>query len=110
MNRYEIAQYVDSIAQNIITERKHWETDDLHAIAYEHAADSEFVIYYSQAHEFVQALDGVERNEAESMIFDLGITPESYNDFTAQIAFWALYELIIEAVTEKLEQEEAEEA
>jgi hypothetical protein len=55
----------------------------------------------------VQALDGVERNEAESMIFDLGITPESYNDFTAQIAFWALYELIIEAVTEKLEQIEA---
>jgi|DEB0MinimDraft_6_1074348.scaffolds.fasta_scaffold377514_1 hypothetical protein len=109
MNRYDIAQYVDSIAQDIMAEREHWETDDLHDIAYERAADSEYVIYYSQAHEFVQALDGVELNEAERQIFDCGINPESYNDFTAQIAFWALYELIMEAVTEKLEQEEAAE-
>jgi hypothetical protein len=110
MNRYEIAQYVDSIAQDIMAEREHWDTDDLHDIAHEHADGSQYVIYYAQAHEFVQALGGVERNEAESHIVDCGMQPESYDDFAVQIAYWALYELIMEAVTEKLEQVEAEEA
>ena len=108
MNRYEIAQYVDSIAQDIMAEREHWDADDLHDIAHEHADGSQYVIYYAQAHEFVQALDGVERNEAESHIVDCGMHPETYDDFAVQIAYWALYELIIEAVTEKLEQAEAE--
>ena len=109
MNRYEISQYVDSIAQDIMAEREHWDTDDLHDIAHEHADGSQYVIYYAQAHEFVQALDGAERNEAESHISDCGMHPESYDDFAVQIAYRALYELIMEAVTEKLEQAEAEE-
>lgn len=110
MNRYEIAQYVDSIAQDIMAEREHWDADDLHDIAHEHADGSQYVIYYALAHEFVQALDGVERNEAETRIFDFEMKPESYDEYATQIAYFALYELIMEAVTEKLEQEQAEEA
>ena len=110
MNRYEIAQYVDSIAQDIMQEREHWDADDLHDIAHEHADSSQYVIFYAKAHEFVQALDGAERNEAESHIVDCEMHPESYDDFAVQITYWALYELIVEAVTEKLEQVEAEEA
>ena len=110
MNRYDIAQYVDSIAQDIMAEREYWEADELHDVAHEHADSSQYVIYYAQAHEFVQALDGAERNEAERHIAVYEMHPESYDDFAVKIAYWALYELIMEAVTEKLEQAEAEEA
>ena len=96
MNRYEIAQYVDSIAQDIMAEREHWDADDLHDIAHEHADGSQYVIYYALAHEFVQALDGVERNEAETRIFDFEMKPESYDEYATQIAYFALYGLSID--------------
>ena len=109
MNRYEISKYVDSVAQDIMANRGHWYAEDLHDVAREWASNSQHVINYAQAHEFVQALEGVERKEAESHVVDSGMHRKSYDNFAVQIAYWALYKLIVEAVTEKLEQEEVNE-
>lgn len=109
MNRYEITQYVDSIAQDIMAEREHWDVDDLHDIAHEHADGSQYVIYNAQAHDFVQALDRVERSEAEGSIVDREMLAESYDEFVVQTAYWTLKDMIYIAVTKKLEESEAEE-
>lgn len=104
VNVYEIAK---SYADDIMAEREHWDEDDLYDIASEHADGSSWVIYYSNAHDFVRALPSDVQCNAESNVEDCG-GADSYDDYAVKIAYFALTELILEAVQEMLEAEKEE--
>lgn len=102
MNVYEIAK---SYAEDIMAEREYWSPDDLYDIASEHADGSQYVIYYYHAHEFVRALPSDVQAAAESTVADCG-GGTSYDDYAVKIAFFALQQLILEALQELLDSEE----
>lgn len=101
-NYYE---YVESIADDIMAERDHWSEDDLHDIAHQHADGSQLVIYYSQAHDFVRWLPSDVRNQAEESVSDCFPEQGTYDETASRIAYFALEQMIIEEVTERLEKE-----
>ena len=103
LNVYKIAE---GYASDIMEEREHWSEDDLYDIAHEYADDSAHVIYYQAAHEFVQALPFDVKNDAEQNVADCGLINEeiTYNQFATLIAYFALQQLILDAVQVKLEE------
>ncbi len=101
INAHKIAE---SYAEDIMAEREYWSEDDLYDIASEHADGSEWVIYYSKAHDFVRSLPSDVQGEAEDQVADCG-GAESYNDYAVKIAYFALQSLILEAVQEMLDSE-----
>ena len=103
LNVYKIAE---GYASDIMEEREHWSEDDLYDITHEHADSSAYVIYYADAHEFVQALPFSIRNDAEQNVADCGMINEetTYNQLATQIAYFALQQLILDAVQVKLEE------
>ena len=103
LNVYKIAE---AYASDIMEEQEHWSEDDLYDITHEHADGSEHVIYYQAAHEFVQALPFDVKNDAEQNVADCGLINEeiTYNQFATLIAYFALQQLILDAVQVKLEE------
>jgi len=103
LNVYKIAE---EYASDIMEEQEHWSEDDLYDITHEHADGSEHVIYYQAAHEFVQALPFDVKNDAEQNVADCGLINEetTYNQLATQIAYFALQQLILDAVQVKLEE------
>jgi len=105
---HDIRNYVSAIADDIMKEREHWGEDDLQDIISEHADSSQFVIYFSQAHEFVHALDYETRNDAEERAEDYMCgTRKSYDEMASIIAYCALELLISDELTARLDQEQA---
>ena len=102
INAYKIAM---SYAESIMLERAYWSEDDLYDICSEHADGSEYVIYYSKAHDFVRALPSAEQEAAEDQVADCG-GATSYDDYAVKIAYFALQAGILECVTQLLEAEE----
>jgi len=103
LNVYKIAE---EYASDIMEEQEHWSEDDLYDITHEHADGSEHVIYYHAAHEFIQALPFNVMNDAEQEVADCGMINEetTYNQFATYIAYFALQQLIMDAVQTKLEE------
>lgn len=107
-NYYE---YIEAIADDIMAEREHWSDrrhcsdDGLCDIASQHADSSQLVIYYSQAHDFVRWLPSDVRNHAEDSVADCFPEHGSYDETASRIAYFALEQMIIEEVTERLEKE-----
>jgi hypothetical protein len=98
--------YIKAIADDIMAEREHWSEDDLCDIASQHADSSQLVIYYSQAHDFLRWLPSDVRNQAEDSVADCwGGEYIDYNQLASRIAYFALEQMIIEEVTERLEAE-----
>ena len=95
-----------SYAQDIMAEREYWSEDDLYDICHEHADGSQYVIYYSNAHDFVRSLSGSEESEAIDWLEDIGCRPDSYDDWAVKIAYAALHQMIYAEVLEMLENEE----
>ena len=103
INVYKIAQdYADEIMEN----HDYWDEDDLYDIVHEYADGSQHVIYYAHAHDFVQALPFDRMNDAEQQVADCGGINEdtTYNTLATQISYFALQQLIMEAVQKKLEE------
>ena len=103
LNVYKIAE---EYASDIMEAQEHWSEDDLYDITHEHADGSEHVIYYQAAHEFVQALPFDVKNDAEQNVAACGMINEetTYNQLATQIAYFALQQLILDAVQVKLEE------
>ena len=105
---HDIRKYVRAIADDIMNNREHWSEDDLQDMISEHADGSQFVIYFSQAHEFVHALDYETRNDAEDRAQDYMCgTRKSYDEMASIIAYCALELLISDELTARLDQEQA---
>lgn len=103
-NYYE---YISMICDDIMREREQWEEDDIVDIASAHADGSQLVIYYSQAHDFVKWLPNDIRSCAEDLVADcFGGQYIDYNDHASKIAYFALEQMIIEEVTERLEKQQ----
>ena len=100
INAYKIAE---SYAEDIMLEREYWSEDDIYDIASEHADGSEWVIYYSKAHDFVRSLPSDIQEQAEDSVADCG-GAESYDDYAVKIAYFALQQMICESVQEKLDE------
>lgn len=101
-NYYE---YIEAIADDIMAAREHWSEDDICDIANQHADSSQLVIYYGQAHDFVRWLPRDVRNQAEDSVADCFSEFGSYDETASRIAYFALEQMIIEEVTERLEKE-----
>ena len=102
MDYYE---HIKTIADDIMNERDYWSEDDLQDIASQHADGSQFVIYYSQAHDFVRWLPIDVRNQAEDSVADCFPEFGSYDETASRIAYFALERMITDEVTERLEKE-----
>tara|TARA_R100000353_G_scaffold175194_1_gene144876 strand:- start:1551 stop:1931 length:381 start_codon:yes stop_codon:yes gene_type:complete len=98
-------KYIEGIADDIMAGRDHWSEDDLHDIAHQHADGSQLVIYYSQAHDFVRWLPSDVRNQAEDSVSDCFPEQGTYDETASRIAYFALEQMIMEEVTERLEKE-----
>ncbi len=98
-------QYIEGIADDIMTEREHWSEDDLVDIVSQHADSSQLVIYHGQAHEFVRWLQSDVRNQAEDSVSDCFPEHGTYDETASRIAYFALERMIMEEVTERLEKE-----
>ena len=106
-NPYAIAR---DYAESIMEEKEHWwneELDQLLDVCHQWADQSEHVIYYSNAHDFVRGLDGSDESNAVDHCHYSGLMPESYDDWAVKIAYFALVELIQQYVFELLDEEEA---
>jgi hypothetical protein len=104
----DIREYVSAIADDIMNEREHWNEDDLQDIISEHADGSQFVIYYSQSHDFVHALDYETRNDAEERAEDYMCgTRKTYDEMASIITYCALELLISDELTARLDREKA---
>ena len=104
---HDTRNYVSGIADDIMSNREHWSEDDLQDIISEHADSSQFVIYYSQAHEFLRALDYETRNDAEDRAQDYMCgTRKSYDEMASIIAYCALESLMSDELTARLDQEQ----
>ena len=102
MNYYE---HIEAIADEIMAEGEHWDNDDLSDIINQHADGSQLVIYYGQAHDFVRWLPSDVRNQAEDSVADCFPEFGSYDETASRIAYFALEQMILEEVTERLEKE-----
>jgi hypothetical protein len=104
----DIREYVSTIADDIMNEREHWSEDDLQDIISEHADGSQFVIYYSQAHDFVHALDYETRNDAEERAEDYMFgTRKTYDEMASILAYCALELLISDELSARLDRDKA---
>lgn len=103
-NYYE---YISMICDDIIREREHWGDDDIIDLASAHADGSQLVIYYSQAHDFVQWLPSDIRSSAEDAVADcFGGQYIDYNDHASKIAYFALEQMILQELTERLDEQQ----
>ena len=98
-------KYIEGIADDIMAERDHWSEDDLVDIVSQHADGSQLVIYFGQAHEFVRWLPGDVRNQAEDSVSDCFPEQGTYDETASRIAYFALEQMIMKEVTERLEKE-----
>ena len=103
MNYYE---YIQSIADDIMKEREHWSDEDIYDIAHEHADSSQIVIYYSQAHDFLQWLDQRDVAYYEGEVL-AGGSQYGYNELASLIAYYALSDKISAEVLKRIEESEA---
>lgn len=108
LNVYKIADdYAESILEEFVTQAidNPYEGEALGEIAEQYADDSEHVIYYGKAHEFVQALPFDRRTDAEQEVADCGMINENttYDSLATLITYFALKMLILDAVDKRLE-------
>ena len=95
-----------SLALEIIENHK-GECDTLEGFmeyAWESADDHEWVIYPYRSHQFLAAINGDLRYEAEDTLKDMGATPESYDDYASQITYWAINIWVSRFVEECLQE------
>ena len=95
-----------SLALEIIEDHK-GECDTLEGFdeyAWESADDHEWVILYYRSHQFLAAINGDLRYEAEDMLKHMGATPESYDDYASQITYWAINIWVSRFVEECLQE------
>ena len=71
--------------------------------AHDYIDRHEWVIYYYRAHQFLAAVNGTLRAEAEETLHDTGATPESYDDYASQLTYWAITIWVREFIEESLE-------
>ena len=104
-------EYINSICDDILAERLHWDEDQLPDIISEHADSSCIVIYYSQAHDFLRSLSSEDLSLAEDEYSSCwGGEFTSYNDTASKIAYFALYAKISEQIYNRLEEEKQNDA
>lgn len=104
-------EYINSICDDIMAERLHWDEDQLPEIISEHADSSQLVIYYSQAHDFVRSLSHEDLCLAEDEYRNCwGGEFISYGDAATKIAYFALYAKISEEMHNRLEKEKQADA
>ena len=102
-NYYE---HINSICDEIMQNAEHWAEDDLLDIAISYANDSQLVIYYSQAHDFVRWLPSDIRYHAEDQVADCSCGEYTdYNTLASHIACVALENMFIEEMTNRLEKQ-----
>lgn len=102
-NYYE---YINSICDEIMQNAEHWDEHDLLEIAISYANDSQFVLYYSQAHDFVQWLPTDIRYQAEDEVADCSSGEYTdYNTLASRIACFALESMIFQEITNRLEKQ-----
>ena len=94
-----------SLALDIIEEHKDEckEIEDFMDKTWEWVDQHEWVIYYYRAHQFLAAIDGHLRAEAEDTLQDIGSTPESYDDYASQLTYWAINIWVSRFIEESLE-------
>ena len=99
-------KYIESLADDIMNEREHWEEDCLQDIIQEHCDSSQLVIYYSQAHDFIKWLPSDVQVHAEDMVADCcGGEYLDYNKQASLIAYFALEQMLSEELQERLDKE-----
>ena len=100
-------EYINSICDDILAERLHWDEDQLPDIISEHADNSQIVIYYSQAHDFLRSLSSEDLSLAEDEYSSCwGGEFTSYGDTASKIAYFALCAKINEEINNRLEEEQ----
>jgi len=78
------------ILEDLISNELAW-SDEASDYIHESVDGHENVIYYRQAHDLCQALEGDEERWALEWLEDVGCKPASYDDWATQIAYAALY-------------------
>jgi len=104
-------EYINSICDDILAERLHWDEDQLTDIISEHADGSQIVIYYSKAHDFLRSLSHEDLSLAEdeySLCWGGEFT--SYGDVASKIAYFALCAKISEEINNRLKKEKQNDA
>jgi len=99
-------KYIESLADDIMNEREHWDEDCLQDVIHEHCDSSQLVIYYSQAHDFIKWLGYGMQSYAEDMVADC--CSGEYMDYDKQaslIAYFALEQMLSEELQERLAKE-----
>ena len=100
-------KYIESLADDIMNEREHWDEDCLQDIICEHCDSSQLVIYYSQAHDFIKWLPSDVQGHAEDMVADCYSGEYlDYNKQASLIAYFALEQMLSEELQERLSKEE----
>jgi len=93
-----------SLALEIIEEHKD-ECNKIEGLMYktcEWVDQHEWVIYYYRSHQFLAAIDGNLRAEAEDTLH-IYSTPKSYDDYASQLTYWAIVIWVRELIKESLE-------
>jgi len=99
-------KYIESIADDIMSNREHWDEDCLQDVISEHCDSSQLVIYYSQAHDFIKWLSYDVQGHAEDMVADCyGGEYLDYNKQASLIAYFALEQMLSEELQERLAKE-----
>ena len=95
-----------SLALDIIEEYKDEcsEIEEFMEKAWEWVDQHEWVIYFYRAHQFLAAIDGDLRYEAEETLQDMGATPESYDDYASQLTYCAITIWVSEFIEESLKE------
>ena len=98
-----------SLALEIIEEHKDEcnEIEDFMDKAWEWVDQHEWVIYFYRSHQFLAAIDGDLRYEAEETLHDMEPTIDSYDDYASQLTYWAITIWVREFIEESLEADAA---
>ena len=100
-------KYIESLADDIMSNREYWDEDCLQDVIHEHCDSSQLVIYYSQAHDFIKWLPNYVECHSEDMVADCSCG--EYMDYDKQaslIAYFALEQMLSEELQERLSKEE----
>ena len=99
-------KYIESIVDDIMSNREHWDDDCLQDVISEHCDSSQLVIYYSQAHDFIKWLPSDVQGHAEDMVADCyGGEYLDYDKQASLIAYFALDQMLSEELRDRLEKE-----
>jgi hypothetical protein len=97
LNDYKLNEYAQDCAREILEEVKRYGGDE-YDLAHEHADGSEWVIYYSKAHELCQNCD---TDNGEQFYEDCGPWEDlTYDGVASIIAYGELHARICQAINE----------